>query len=261
MGTEITFAPGQPCWFELATTDQADAKRFYSQLFGWNAVDEPIGPDAFYTLFKLEGRDVGAAFSMPPAMRAGGRTPHWGVLFAIPNVDEAAARVTQLGGQVLHAPFDVDDSGRLSVCLDPGGAGFSLWQGSGNHGVDLIDQPGTVGWTELATWDVPQAQAFYTGLFNWETHPSGGMETYIEFATGGARRGGLLPMDDHWKGMPSAWGIYFIVTDCDAVVARLKELGGSVQFGPFDAPGVGRIAIVADPQGAGFSVIALFDRR
>jgi predicted enzyme related to lactoylglutathione lyase len=57
--------------------------------------------------------------------------------------------------------------------------------------------------------------------------------------------------------MPSTWGIYFVVADCDAVAAKVKELGGKVQFGPFDAPGVGRIAIVTDPQGAGFSVIAL----
>lgn len=257
MGTEISFATGQPCWFELATTNQAEANSFYGRLFGWDVVDEPMGGGEVYTRFKVKGGDVAAAFSMPAAMLTQGTTPHWGVYFATPDVDYSTAEVTRLGGKVLHAASDVADSGRLSVCQDPGGATFSLWQAGRNHGVDVIEQHNSVGWTELATWDVPQAQAFYAELFGWDMHPSSGMETYLEFAAGGSRRGGLLPMDDHWKGMPSTWGIYFVVADCDAVAATVKELGGKVQFGPFDAPGVGRIAIVTDPQGAGFSVIAL----
>jgi hypothetical protein len=64
-------------------------------------------------------------------------------------------------------------------------------------------------------------------------------------------------MDAQWQGMPPRWGIYFMVGDCDRVVDRAKGLGGRVQWGPFDAPGVGRMAMLADPQGASFSVIKL----
>ena len=83
------------------------------------------------------------------------------------------------------------------------------------------------------------------------------MPTYIEFCVDGQPRGGLLPMDEDWKGIPSHWGIYFMVASCDEVVAKAKEIGAVVRYGPFSAPGVGRIAMLADPQGAGFSIITL----
>jgi hypothetical protein len=61
---------GSPCWFELGTTDQAAAKEFYSQLFGWSANDNPMGPNEYYTIFRLGDRDAAAAYSLPGAGRA-----------------------------------------------------------------------------------------------------------------------------------------------------------------------------------------------
>ena len=61
MGNIEKHAPGPFCWFELATTDQNAAKKFYTSLFGWAVNDSPIGPDDFYSMFKLDGRDTGAA--------------------------------------------------------------------------------------------------------------------------------------------------------------------------------------------------------
>ncbi len=83
------------------------------------------------------------------------------------------------------------------------------------------------------------------------------MPTYLEYSVAGKFRGGLLQMDDQWKGAPSHWGIYFQVADCAAVMAKAKELGAEVVFGPHDAPGVGRFGALHDPQGAVFSVIQL----
>jgi uncharacterized protein len=83
------------------------------------------------------------------------------------------------------------------------------------------------------------------------------MPTYVEFAAGGQPCGGLMPMDEQWEGVPPHWAIYFLVSDCDLFASRAKDLGGTARYGPFDAPGVGRIAMMADPQGAGFSLITL----
>ena len=56
---EITTAkPDDFCWFELATSNQAAAKKFYGELFGWTATDNPMGPDGVYTMFHLRGRNV-----------------------------------------------------------------------------------------------------------------------------------------------------------------------------------------------------------
>jgi len=250
-------APGAPCWFELGTTDQAAAKQFYTQLFGWSLVDFPMGPGQYYTMFKLQEHDVAAAYTLDPKILEQGVPPHWNVYFATVSVDESTAKAATLGGTVVQPPFDVMEVGRMSICKDPGGAVFSLWQAKQHKGVSVAWQENAVCWSELATWDTAQARDFYTGLFGWATKGAANMATYLEFSVGGRPRGGLLPMDEGWKGIPSYWGIYFMVADCDATVAKAKELGASVRYGPFDAPGVGRMAMLADPQGAGFSVIKL----
>jgi predicted enzyme related to lactoylglutathione lyase len=244
---------GAPCWFELGTTDQAAAKEFYTQLFGWSVFDAPMGPDRFYTMFKLKDRDVAAAYTLGPQMQ--GVPPHWNVYFAAPEVDETAAKVPELGGAIVQPPFDVMDVGRMAIAKDPEGAMFSLWQEKRHSGAGIMSEDNAVLWSELATRDTAKAAEFYKGLLGWETEGHAITRTYIVFSVGGVGRGGLLPMDDQWGDAPSHWGIYFMVADCDATAAKAKALGASVRYGPFDAPGVGRMASLADPQGAGFSIL------
>ncbi|HEY7626053.1 MAG TPA: VOC family protein, partial [Ilumatobacteraceae bacterium] len=55
--------------------------------------------------------------------------------------------------------------------------------------------------------------------------------------------------------MPNHWLVYFAVDDCDAAAERVGELGGEVTMQPTDVP-PGRFALVKDPQGAMFGIIA-----
>ncbi len=55
--------------------------------------------------------------------------------------------------------------------------------------------------------------------------------------------------------MPPAWGCYVTVDQVDATVARVTALGGKVVVPAMDIPGVGRMAVIADPQGATLSVM------
>jgi len=100
---------GSFCWVELATTDQTAAKNFYTSLFGWSVVDSPIGPDDFYSMFKLSGRDTGAAYTMRKEQRAQGGPPHWMVYIAVENADQSVSKAAQAGGTVLAPAFDVMD--------------------------------------------------------------------------------------------------------------------------------------------------------
>jgi uncharacterized protein len=251
------FSIGEPCWFELGTTDQAAAKQFYTQLLGWTFNDSPMGPNEFYTMFQLNGKDTGAAYTLPAKLTDQGVPPHWNVYFSVPDVDRSAAQAVELGGTIVQPPFDVMDFGRMAIAMDPGGAVFSMWQAKKHSGAGVMGEDNTVCWSELATRDAAKVRDFYTGLFGWQTKGSANMATYIEFSAGGQPRGGLLPMDDNWKGIPSQWGIYFMVPDCDAAMAKAKELGAKVCYGPHDGPGVGRFAGLFDPQGAPFSIIRL----
>src|SRR2546425_5023173 len=113
---------GSFCWIELATTDQKAAKDFYGSLFGWSPQDSPIGPNEFYTIFKLEGRDAAAGYTLRAEQREQGVLPHWMVYIAIDSADQAAGKAKELGGTVVVPPFDVMDLGRMAVIHDPTGA-------------------------------------------------------------------------------------------------------------------------------------------
>lgn len=163
------YSLGTPCWFELGTTDQSAAKQFYGELFGWSAQDYPMGPDDFYTMLRLNGRDAGAVYTLPAKLVEQGVVAHWNVYFAAPDVDASAARISELGDALIQPPFDVMDAGRMAICKDPGGAMFSLWQGKRHRGAAVLNENNAVCWSELATWDTGQARDFYTGMFGWET--------------------------------------------------------------------------------------------
>ncbi|HEY7029839.1 MAG TPA: VOC family protein [Thermomicrobiales bacterium] len=105
-------------------------------------------------------------------------------------------------------------------------------------------------WRDLQTSDPERAKAFYTELFGWTVKPMGmGDFTYDMLANGGKEFGGIVPLDPA-SGAPSHWVSYVHVPSVDESVDAAGRLGGTVYLSPTDIPGVGRFAIVADPQGA-----------
>src|SRR5579871_2545781 len=129
--------PGDFCWLELGTTDQNAAKKFYGALFGWIAGDTPTGPDSYYTIFRLDGRNAAAAFTLRPEELARGIPTHWQPYIAVENADATASKVAGLGGTVLEPPFDVLDAGRMAVIRDPTGAVTSIFQARRQAGLGI----------------------------------------------------------------------------------------------------------------------------
>ena len=247
-------APGNVCWAELVTSRQPEAKRFYMELFAWTANDMPMGPNDFYTMFQLEGRDVGAAYTLRPEMVKQGVPAHWGLHVAVASADDAATRAASLGAKVLAPAFDVYDAGRMAVILDPTGAQLSLWQAKRNIGFGIAGVPGSFCWADLMTPDPQRAAKFYSGLFGWklETGQQGG--DYLHIKNGEQFIGGIPPAGSGGPGVPSHWSLYYQVTDCDASTAKAKALGATIRMPPTTMEGLGRWAVLADPQGAAFSV-------
>ncbi|HEV2949218.1 MAG TPA: VOC family protein [Gemmataceae bacterium] len=250
--------PGNFCWFELATTDQAAAKKFYGGLFSWTANDAPMGPDAFYTMFQLRGRNVGAAYKLDTDQVKQGVPPHWGTYVAVANADEMVAKAKTLGATVFAGPFDVAEHGRMAVLGDPTGATISLWQANRHPGVGLWGEVGAFCWSELLTRDTTTATKFYTALFGWKTkvtEESG--FPYTHWQNDGADIGGMMAIMEQWGPMPPCWVNYVQVQNCDDTTAKATSLGGEVCMPPTDIPNTGRFAMLQDPQGATLSVIAL----
>ncbi|HEU0044178.1 VOC family protein [Sphingomonas sp.] len=109
-------------------------------------------------------------------------------------------------------------------------------------------------WYELLTPDADAAQAFYGPMLGWSFRDAGmpGVD-YRIFASPEADIGGLMPAGE---GMPAAWLGYVGVDDVDAMAKSVTDGGGAVHMPPADIPGVGRFALVADPAGAVFYVMA-----
>ncbi len=256
--TEVTrHEPGSLCWAELATTDPRAAKAFYTALFGWTFADSPMGPgpEDIYTRLQLSGKDVGALYRMMKEQEGQGVPPNWLTYVAVARTDEAAKKTKALGGRVLAEPFDVQDFGRMAMLQDPAGATFAVWQAGTHTGAQRINEPGSLCWMELATSDPAGARIFYSGLFGWGWKESTDPDMpYTELQVGGRSIGGMMPIRPDAGSMPPHWGIYWMVSDCSATVARAKALGATLCFGPQDMPKVGRFAVVQDPQGAAFSI-------
>ncbi|HET9729061.1 MAG TPA: VOC family protein [Acidimicrobiia bacterium] len=251
MAERTEYTPGTPNWVDLQTTDQAGAKKFYGELLGWSYNDLPVGDNAVYSMATLKGRDVGAIAGLDGQP---GVPPHWNSYVSVSDVDATTSLVEPAGGTVLMQPFDVMDAGRMSVIQDPTGAVINLWQAKNHPGAGIVNETGAWSWNELMTADIPKAAAFYKKVLGWEARTSdgGGGMAYTEWVLDGRTIGG--GMNPPMPGIPSNWGIYFSVADCDASVAKAQEMGATVFAPPMDIP-VGRFSALADPQGAMFSLI------
>jgi len=248
-----SYVQGTPSYAELTTPDQAAAKEFYGALFGWELEDVPLEQGSYYVTARVAGDSVAGISGPQPGMD--GHASYWGVYLAVDDVDEATARVAGAGGSVEAGPLDVMDLGRMSVVTDPTGAFVSLWQAGTTIGTQRANEPGTPIWNEVITPDVAAATRFYSEVLGvtWEDQPMEGGPAYTCLVVDGRQVGGAMapPME----GISAHWNVYFNVDSVDDTIARATELGGTVVAPAFDVPGVGRMAVLADPQGAAFNLM------
>jgi predicted enzyme related to lactoylglutathione lyase len=248
---DTPWAPGTPCWVDLMTTDQAAAREFYSQLFGWQ-ID--VGPEETgnYGMASLGGRSVvgiGGMMGMD-------HPPVWNTYLASADTDVTVQAAETAGGTIVAPPMDVMDVGRMAFIQAPGGGVSGVWQAGTHTGFGLANEPGSLTWNEFMGRDYEGSKAFFAAVFGYSYTEMG--DDNFQYATievDGNTVGGIgtLPAEVPAQ-VPAHWRVYFAVDDCDAAVAKVTELGGSVLRPPMDMP-YGRHADVADPQGAMFSVI------
>ncbi|MEA2683900.1 MAG: uncharacterized protein QOK05_2228 [Chloroflexota bacterium] len=248
------FTPGTPSWVDANSTDVPASRAFYTQLFGWEAMDLP--PDAGgYLMFTLGGAIVAAV----GATQMEGQPSSWSVYFATEDADETSRKVVAAGGQVTVPAFDVLDQGRMAVYQDPTGAYFSVWEGKLMAGLGKAEEANTFSWAELNAPGIDRAEPFYREVFGWGTKKAeakDGAPPYTEWQVDGKSIGGGMDTAGvpGMENIPPHWLVYFEVADIDATAARAKELGGTLHMGPQEYPG-GRFAVVGDPTGASFGLM------
>lgn len=118
---------------------------------------------------------------------------------------------------------------------------------------------GRFAWHELLTTDPTAAQAFYQEVIGWTTTKwEGSAMEYTMFMAGETPLGGVLQLPAEAAAMatPPSWLAYVEVPDADAAIEQAVKLGGTVLAPAQTVDQVGRFAVLSDPQGAVFAIIA-----
>lgn len=256
--------PGAPCWIDLGAPDVGAAAAFYRAVLGWEY--EPMGGEGAEGmeggLFRKDGKVVAGLGKLTED----GARSAWMIYFTVPDADATTRAVERAGGTVRLATRDLGEWGRMAQYSDPAGGQFAVWQPGENAGFELVDEPGSLSWTELCTTDAAAAKAFYGDVFGWrfgDMELPGGGGTYALITPDGLpeerMQGGVMelpPENLTLTGGRPYWHPVFAVADCDAAAAAVTGNGGTLQMGPDDAEGVGRLAVCLDPSNADFVVLA-----
>jgi predicted enzyme related to lactoylglutathione lyase len=252
-----SFVPGSVWWIEVSSTDPAGSRDFYAGLFGWSYQIDPVPGRGHYATALLRGRPVAGLAGVPVVA---GRPVAWTLYLASANIEYTGEVVTRCGGRVLEGPVDVPGRGRMLIGMDPTGAVIGFWQPA-SPGTLHTTSPGSLSWAELNTWDGPRADAFFATVFGYRQRQIGdGTDVdYTIWSRGGRTMLSRLQMNQDWAapGIGAHWMLHFAVdprTGTDAAVDRVLELGGEVDFDPYDGE-LGRIARVVDPFGATFALV------
>jgi uncharacterized protein len=122
-GAALVNAPGALVWNELSSPDLDASAAFYGGLFGWTAAPFEGSPEPYMSIKNGEANNGGMRDLTPPGM-----PPNWLVYFGTENLDEALAKVDQLGGKTMAGPIDIQIA-KIAVVQDPQGAMFALYAG------------------------------------------------------------------------------------------------------------------------------------
>ena len=250
---------GKVIFVQLVTPDLAAAKRFYGGLFGWTFRD--VGGDGIdYAEAMLDGRAVAGLVQrdVPPGEH---RQPAWLSFIAVRDADAAKDLAVQRGAKLLFGPRSIPDRGREAVLADPQGAVFALLASSSGDPPDLLAEPGEWIWSSLITSDPDTDAAFYQTLFDYEVFElsaDAGAE-HLLLATDNYARASVNPLPASRPNEHPHWLNFVRVADAVAASAKVQELGGRVLVTPRVDRHGGKIAVVADPQGAPFGLLEWTD--
>lgn len=254
---------GNPCWYELATSDLSGAGAFYEMILGWKIGDSGM-PGFDYRLASVGKAMVAGLMAMPEDAAA--MPPFWLIYFAVDDCDRFCVEAVAAGASIHREPADIPGTGRFAILADPQGVGFGILQpdltpedrARAEAGEGAFDQckAGHGNWNELMSPDPGAAFDFYARHFGWtkgEAMPMGGTAVYQLIRRNGRDIGAIQP---HVDAPSPAWLPYFGVDGSVAArIAAIKAAGGQVHFGPAEVPGPAFIAIGEDPQGAAFAIV------
>jgi predicted enzyme related to lactoylglutathione lyase len=245
---------GSPCWADLWTSDVEDSRKFYGELFGWEAEDPDPQFGGYFT-FTREGRRTAGCMGDMGDMAANNT---WKIYLATDDVAKTVEMAEARGARVVSPVMPVGDLGIQAVLVDPTGAQLGTWQARTFPGFTVLNEHGAPSWFELHTRDLAASVEFYRAAFRWDTTTVGDSDefryTVMRNPEGEGELAGIMDASALLPdGVTAYWSVYWEVDDPEDSVAKVKSLGGSVVMDVEDTP-YGRLAVVRDPVGAEFKL-------
>jgi predicted enzyme related to lactoylglutathione lyase len=248
-------------WIVINTSNTNAAEAFYKRLFRWTTHDSPVGR----ILMTPAGRPLGTLLDHKQNTFASKEPVNWLPFVRVPDIVTAARRVGELGGKTWVEPYDVGIA-RIALIRGVTGEALGLWQPVAEA---LVADQDVFGWFELVTPEPEKAMAFYRALLGWRIGDEGGY-TFIGNSAG--QFAGIVKLSGDWEdyafmqalgrvrggklNVPPHWMVFFNVEDCDTFVDEAEALGAYVMSRAEPLHTVGTFAVLRDPQGVYFSVLA-----
>ncbi|MCX4789905.1 MULTISPECIES: VOC family protein [unclassified Streptomyces] len=247
--------PGTPCWVSLLVHGLSTTQDFYARLFGWEFVPGPdqLGP---YVRALIDGKVVAGIGQLPPDRHL---PVAWTTYLATDDTDATAEVIRSCGGTVAVGPLDSGDAGeagRLAIASDPSGAVFGIWQAAAHVGTAFAGTHGTPVWNELVTRETSMVCKFYQTVFGYEAEAI--VSADFDYQTLRLHGRPVASLHGVGRALPRDrgphWMTYFEVDDTDEATHRVVDFGGYILQPPREGAN-GRVATVADPEGAVFTIV------
>ncbi len=121
IGAEVMGDPNTLAWTELVATDVDKARKFYTELFGWDTQD--MGEEFGGYVVCKKGEEQVCGIMAPPAPNM---PSFWLNYFAVANCDDGVAKAKELGATIQRDTTPIPTVGRFALISDPQGAGFAI---------------------------------------------------------------------------------------------------------------------------------------
>jgi len=240
------------CWHAIHSTDVPNGIDFYQKVLGWSVVMQDMGEDEL-AMFAAADGDPRLHIASPLIQSM---PSTWNNYLRVEDVDASTEAAVEAGGLLLVPGTDIPP-GRFAMVSTPSGATLALFkEASPETNAHPGGGLGSIHWVELHSQDVDADLAWLRTVFGFEAteRPMGGGARYHVLTMNGEMRGGVTPSAA--ADLPSTWVAWVTVEDVDACVDQATSLGGERLTDTTEMAGVGRMAMVADPTGAVFGVIA-----
>jgi predicted enzyme related to lactoylglutathione lyase len=254
---------GKVIWNELVTPDLQGAQRFYGAMFGWTfreaAATPASGRAAVPTRYAVALQDGAPVAGLLQRESPSGKSvrPAWMPFFAVADVDEVRRKAHDLGASILAEPRDYGRRGRQAILADPEGAVFAILNSPSGDTPDELAAPGQWIWSSLLVRDADKDAGFYQAVLGYEVFdlPSTDGRDHLILSSDELARASVNSMPDDSPRRHPHWLGFVRVADAADAASRAQDLGGRALVPAHADRHGGRVAVLADPQGAVFGVM------